>query len=438
MSTSTDIGRKSVEWPAIRTGDGIATMLAVGDGLFDEDDEIDAGFVPDAPDRLWRHPAERGAELAAANMAGRRVIGRRWPAMVVSFVAGATLVGTMWLFSEPNDRPIDSIETREVTRPEPAVLGPLRFEDVELAWTEDNRESVVGLYLVGPGIDTTTQAFLYRSDGHLITSAHAIAGAEEITAILTDGQQLPAKIVAVDSVSGVAVLKVNTPEVAPAGLFYGIVNVQDTLVAIANSTDDEVVLRAVDLLNQDQVTTMVNADLLSGLLRLTNDLESGWAGSPIVNEHGGVVGMAVTSVEGTNFAIPAQRLQRIADDLIEKQFTEHKPWIGVHLAAGVTETLREERGIRGGALITRVFPNTPADQGGLASGDVIISINGMGVNSKEDLSQALRAGKPGDEVALRYSRLISPNGLQNTRLETNTFTPEILRTTVVLGAQPAV
>lgn len=413
--------------------------MSVGDGVFDEDDAF-SGEVPDAPDRLWQHPSERGAALAAANMAGRNVVGRRWPAMVVSFVAGATLVGTVWLFTEPDNRPIDDIVVNEITPDtEPIIQGPIALNEWEIDVSKENVDAVVGLYLTGETTNDTAQAFLFRSDGHLITSAHGIAGAIEITAMMADGQKLPATIVATDSVSGVAVLKVNTPEVEPVGWYEGSVNVQDRLVGIATQAEDgRAIVQSIDLLNRDQVTSMPNTDMLSGLFRLSSGLEGSWSGSPIVNEHGGVVAMAVTSAEGNNYAIPAQRLRRVAEDLIANQATDHKAWIGVHMAAGLTPDVMESRGIRGGVLITRVFNGTPADRAGLSAGDVVIGVDGFDVNATSDLAQALRTGEPGDEITIRYSRLVPPDLTNITKNDPEAYEPETFLAVVTLGAQPIV
>lgn len=390
-----------------------------------------------APDRLWRHPAELGAEQAAANLAERRAGGRRWPGLVMSFLAGATMVGAIWLFSDTPEPTIEVI-TQNVISPAAAptvrVDGPIGFDD----WAEQisalNRSSVIGLHLGGEAPTDQAQAMLFRDDGHLITSAHAIAGASDITAVLPDGSATPAQLVAADPVSGVAVIKIASPELPAPTYSDGRVAPRDRLVGIAVRADDGGrLVRAVDVLDDDQVAVLPGGDLLSGLFRLSNELDSSWAGAPIVDENGGIVAMAVTSVDGTNYAVPTALARDVGADLIRDGTTEHVAWLGVHIAPqGLTEQLKAERDLLGGALLTRVWNQTPAARGGLSAGDVIVGFGSVNVLENEDLLSALRSAAPGDVVEIRYSRRIA-SGPQE-------WDPpavvEILTTTVVLDAQP--
>jgi len=189
-------------------------MGTLGEGTY-EDGPFEGELLP-AQDRLWRHPAERGAEQAAANLEARRVHGRRWPAMFVSFIAGCSVVGLAWLMQDEPPAPIieysfEEVEPVEVSLPD----GPLSFDE----WANDiavsNRHSVVGLHLGGDVRHEMAQAIMFATDGHLITSAHALLGAENIAVTLADETREPAQLVAADPVSGIAVLKINAPDLPP-------------------------------------------------------------------------------------------------------------------------------------------------------------------------------------------------------------------------------
>ena len=178
----------------------------MGEGFEEEDGPIEPDVLLPAQDRLWRHPAERGAEQAAANLAARRTHGRSWPSMFVSFVAGCCVVGIAWMLTD-TDEParIEEVLVNEIIPEEVAFEGPLSFDD----WVNDvaqlNRTSVVALHLGGDASQEVVQAILLRDDGHLMTSAQAIAGAEDITAEFPGGSG-PAELLASDAVSGIAVL----------------------------------------------------------------------------------------------------------------------------------------------------------------------------------------------------------------------------------------
>ena len=159
-------------------------MALVGEGS--TSDTPDGGELPHAQDRLWRHPAERGAEQAAANLAARKTGGRNWSNHIMSFIAGGAVVGLVWLLQTEPEVPVAQNTVIEFADRPVADTVPDRLSfDV---WVEDvarpNRMSVVSLHLAGDVEQNLAQSVRLGTDGHLITSAHAIAGAEEIWAAL--------------------------------------------------------------------------------------------------------------------------------------------------------------------------------------------------------------------------------------------------------------
>ncbi|MGI9606758.1 MAG: S1C family serine protease [Acidimicrobiales bacterium] len=411
----------------------------MGEGRYDDDPDDSGELVP-APDRLWRHPAELGAEQAAANLAARRALGRRWPSMTVSFIAGATLVALAWIFTgnEPSPDTSASVEVVDVPTV-PVIEGPPGFDEWANAIAENHRGSVVALHMEGDMEWPRANAILYDTGGFLLTSAHAIDGANIIFAKLSTGLEVPAEVIASDEVSGVAVLKVPSPELDPPTFSPGNVAPLDRLVGLAAHTDDEgALVRGVQILGEEHVASLPNGDLLSGLYRLSDELDDTWAGAPIIDENGGIVAMAVRARSGANYAIPTTLAREVAYDLIDTGRTETVGWLGVSLdPQTISEDLREERDVPGGVLVRRVWDQTPAARGGLVAGDVIIGLGSVNVLELGDLQTALRALPPGEAVELRYSRRVVPN---DPILDVNdpTFTGERHSTTIVLGAQPYV
>ncbi len=373
------------------------------------DDNVDgpAGAPLPADDRLWRHPAERGAEQAAANLAARRAVGRRWPAMVMSFVAGASLVGLAWIFDDNQPPIIEETTIQEIT-PTTATLpvdGPLRFDDWAGEIAQMNINSVIGLRMGEGAARANANAILYADDGHLITSAHAIGSAEDITATLPSGATIPAQVVAADAVSGVAVLKINSPELPPPSFGKDLAVLPgDRLVAIGGrGMDPDDAIRTVDLVAKDAVTKVVGGDLVSGLMRLSGDIDGSWAGAPIVDEHGGIIAMTVEAADGSPFAIPTGTAREIAADLIDTGETDHKAWLGIDTRV-MSDSLLEDRQLRGGVLVFRVWERTPAAQAGVQAGDVIVGAGSVNILARDDLGLVLRAARPGDEIDLRIAR----------------------------------
>lgn len=411
-------------------------------------DEPLEGVMMPAPDRLWRHPAERGAEQAAANLAARRVYGRRWPSMLMSFIAGCTVVATAWIFqNEPRTPIVEGPTVYEIApSTQPVVAGPISLN----TWAEEvaqiNSTSIVGLQLGGNPRHEMAQAILLTDDGHLITSAHALLGADSelITAVLPDGKQIPAKLVGSDSVSGVAVLKVTSPELPPPT--YGDelqVLAGDRLVALAHQPDaTRSTVRTIDLLGKEHVASLPNDDLLSGLFRLSDDLEDWWSGAAILDEDGGIVAMAVESRTGGHFAIPTKLARQVAREIIEVGVVDHKAWLGVDGLVELSDGIKQQRGLLGGLLILRVWDETPAAKAGLVAGDIIVGAGTVNVLDRTDLRLVMATLDPGDTIELRYSRstpTITPqDGTPQDRMtyETPRVDSEIYTTSVTVGAAP--
>ena len=389
---------------------------------------------PEAQDRLWRHPAERGAAQAEANLAARQTMGRNWPSLVMSFIAGGALVGLAWILQDSAQAPIEESTTVEIAAPEVTDIGPLSFD----AWADDvaqlNRHSVVGLRLDGTPRHEEAQAIRLGTNGYLITSAHALDGAENIGVLLSDGSPTtPAQILGTDPVSGVAVLKINATNLDPPTFADdGEVAARDRLVALAQSSADSGPRAlAVDVLGNDQVAPLPGTSLLSGLFRLSADLADPWSGAAVLEENGGIVAMTVEARNGSHYAIPVSTARKVAQELIDTGTVSHRAWLGVEMD-DLSEGIMTERELLGGVLMSRVWDETPAARGGLLAGDIIIGIDDANILDPLDLQLHLGTLTPGDSVDIHYSRVDVPpqSGTGELDLSGETFT-----TTVTVGAR---
>ena len=411
-------------------------MSAVGDGIDaigGPEDESFGAPLP-APDRLWRHPAERGAEQAAANLAARGVGERRWPPMLMSFIAGGVFVGLAWLLTEAEPAPLVQTVTQEVSAPttQVALRGPVAWSDWAESVAGPNRSSVVALHLGDGATRPIVNGILYADDGHLIASAHALGDTTEITAALNDGRQMPVEVVATDLVSGVAVLKIPSPELPPPTFSTGRVAAGDRLVGIASS-DGEVPVREVVVLAKDQALSLSSGAVLSGLYRLSGELDHTWSGAAVVDENGGIIGLAVTTATGTDAAIPAEDFRYIASQMVAGEQVVYRSWLGIERATP-TSSLLEQRDLAGGQLIQRVWDGTPAARAGLVAGDIIVGFGSVNVLDTQDLVEAIAVTEPGETVEIRFSRRVASDGPQSQDLDAAAMTYEIRTTDVELGA----
>jgi serine protease Do len=151
----------------------------------------------------------------------------------------------------------------------------------------------------------------------------------------------------------------------------------------------------------------------SGGVRFTDFLQTdasinpGNSGGPLVNLAGEVIGVNTAIVQGANgigFAIPADRAQRVVDELL--RFGELQPlWTGLLL-----ETIDPELAQRGGlvvsrgALVMRVFAGSPAARAGVRQGDVVVGVEGRPVAAREDVWTAFHSVAPGEPILLELRR----------------------------------
>ena len=361
-------------------------------------------------------------------------MGRNWPSLVMSFIAGGALVGLAWILQDSAQAPIEESTTVEIAAPEVTDIGPLSFD----AWADDvaqlNRHSVVGLRLDGTPRHEEAQAIRLGTNGYLITSAHALDGAENIGVLLSDGSPTtPAQILGTDSVSGVAVLKINATNLDPPTFADdGEVAARDRLVALAQSSADSGPRAlAVDVLGNDQVAPLPGTSLLSGLFRLSADLADPWSGAAVLEENGGIVAMTVEARNGSHYAIPVSTARKVAQELIDTGTVSHRAWLGVEMD-DLSEGIMTERELLGGVLMSRVWDETPAARGGLLAGDIIIGIDDANILDPLDLQLHLGTLTPGDSVDIHYSRVDVPpqSGTGELDLSGETFT-----TTVTVGAR---
>ena len=358
--------------------------------------------------------------------------------MVVSFIAGGAFVGMIWLLQTQAQSPIDISVTNEVApSTSEAILGPLSFDDYINEVVSLNRESVAGLYLGGEPHHEVIQAIRLGTDGHLITSAQALIGAEDIRVVFANGTDAAGRIVATDPVSGIGVLKVNAPNLPPPTFGDDSeVMVSDQLVVLANSSMGDAHARSITVLGEQQVISTPRGGLLSGLFRLSNDLDAGWAGAAVLEDSGGIVAMTVEARNGSHYAVPIDEAREVAQQLIDTGVVDYKAWLGVEMVE-LSEGIKAERGLLRGVLLSRVWDETPAARGGLVAGDIIVSIGSTNVIDKQDLAEALRTLSPGETVDIRYSRVLAREAPPSAGTDNTTeATSDLYTATVTVGARP--
>lgn len=245
--------------------------------------------------------------------------------------------------------------------------------------------------------------------GIVVTNAHVIEGASRIVVTTLDGQELEAQVLGSDRDSDLAVLKVegrNLPA-APLGsssdLWIG-----ETVVAIGNPFGlSHTVTVGVLSARGRSVPSEGGERVFTDFLQTDASINPGNSGGPLVNLAGQVIGINTAIVSGANgigFAIPADRARRVVDDLL--RFGELKPlWTGLRLRTLDPEMARRyDLSVTRGVLVERVYRGSPGERGGLREGDIVLSVQGQPVSSREDVTTALYSVPVGTPLSLEIRR----------------------------------
>ncbi|HEX4648580.1 MAG TPA: DegQ family serine endoprotease [Steroidobacteraceae bacterium] len=245
--------------------------------------------------------------------------------------------------------------------------------------------------------------------GYILTNAHVVENANEITVTLQDGRDLKAEVVGSDAPSDVAVLKVKPEGLAQVQLGDSTkLEVGDFVVAIGNpfGLQHTVTSGIVSGLSR----TGINPDTYEDFIQTDASINPGNSGGALVNLRGELIGIntAILSRSGGNigigFAIPVNMARSVMEQLI-KFGSVKRGVLGVSMYA-MTPDIARSLGLNNatGALVSQVVDGSPAAKAGIHAGDVITSVNGQSVKSNGELHNTIGLMRVGDKVDIGLVR----------------------------------
>ncbi len=249
---------------------------------------------------------------------------------------------------------------------------------------------------------------IVSKEGHILTNHHVIAGMTEIRVQLTDGRNVPARLVGSDPATDVAVLVMNEKNVIPLALGNSDgIRVGQQVFAVGNPYGlEESVSRGIISAKGRKTTTD------SGVEFIQHDaaVNQGNSGGPLLNIRGEIIGInsqiysQTGGFQGISFAIPSNTAKRIMDSII-KRGKMTRPFLGVSMQV-VTPVLARNFGLpdTSGALITQVVKGSPADQAGILPGDVVRAVDGSPIKDAHQFRDAIETAEVGRTVALGIMR----------------------------------
>jgi len=244
---------------------------------------------------------------------------------------------------------------------------------------------------------------IYREEGYILTRNSVVKGQEQLEVTFSDGRKYPAHYVGGDEETGLAVVKVDVPNLKPAPLGDSkAVSVGSWIAIIGNSygVSPSVSLGVVNGIRED------------GLIQLSANVSPGNSGSAVFNTQGQLVGILIAQINACDtafeppswhalseggLALSIHRVHRTAEEIIANS-SRRRGWLGVTAEALPTSN--------GGwrARISRVYENGPAESAGLMVGDVITAINGKPLSSFAELIEWAENVQPSQSVTLTLER----------------------------------
>jgi Do/DeqQ family serine protease len=246
--------------------------------------------------------------------------------------------------------------------------------------------------------------------GYIVTNAHVVENASEITVTLQDGRDLKAEVVGSDEPSDVAVLKVKSDgTLVQIGLGDSAkVEVGDFVLAIGNpfGLQHTVTSGIISGLSRSGI----NPDGYEDFIQTDASINPGNSGGALVNLRGELIGIntAILSRSGGNigigFAIPVNMAHSVMDQLI-KYGSVKRGQLGVSMYT-VTPDIAHALGLPNatGALVSQIVDGSPAQKAGIHVNDVITSVNSQQVKSNSELRNSIGLLRVGDKVEIGLLR----------------------------------
>ena len=265
--------------------------------------------------------------------------------------------------------------------------------------------------------------FVYSRDGLIVTNAHVVPrGTTKITVVFSNGDRVPGHLFSSNPAADLALVKVDGyAKLPPPVEFADSTKLQAGQWAIAIgeplALQKSVSVGVVSGFNRDEPITGEDQQtrLFKGLLQTSAPINPGNSGGPLIDYDGRVIGVnqstaAPSSAQGIGFAIPANTVTQTAMALAKAPGQTVNAsgtgtgvgYLGVQLGP-IDNNVRTQINYKdqGGVVIGQVQSGQAADQAGLEPGDVIQSINGKQVSQISDVTNTVKATKPGQTVSLR-------------------------------------
>jgi 2-alkenal reductase len=322
----------------------------------------------------------------------------------------APTTGTAALSEQANKLVISSTEVESAVTKTVASVGPAV---VTIVGTIPGQRDFFGFsadqQVSGSGV-------IIMPDGHILTNNHVVEDAQDLTVVLADGEQRPAKLVGADKFADIAIIKIDgtIPASAKLGNSDKLV-AGESVIAIGSPLGDlkntvtvgviSATGRSLDSGSGYQLMDMIQTDAA---------INHGNSGGPLVDLAGEVIGINTMIVrgsgassdtaEGLGFAVPSNTARAIAEQIIQKGYFA-RPYMGIRYQ-WITPDIASMYNlpVEWGAYVAQLDANSPAAKAGIQRGDIITKIGGQTLDDSHPYINALFAQSPGSTIQLEAVR----------------------------------
>lgn len=349
--------------------------------------------------------------------------------LLLSFVmGGAGAFGTLFLISDNQalahrlgiaSLGVNTTETKKVILEESSAIIDAVTKVSPSVVSITTTKNVVDFFGQAAQQNGAGTGFILTNDGYIATNKHVASDkGTTYTVILNDGRNFDAKIVAVDPVNDLAILKIDASGLPTVELGDSDqLKVGQTVIAIGNALGQFQNTVTTGVLSaKDRQLSASGGDgqsvALENLLQTDAAINPGNSGGPLVNITGQVVGIdtaVASSAQGIGFAIPINVVKK-AITSAEQTGTITRPSLGVRYIP-ITKDIAQlnQLSVDHGALVVRgqraielaVIPGSPADKAGIEENDIILEINGDQINEQHSLSGLIQKYTVGDTVKVK-------------------------------------
>jgi serine protease Do len=261
--------------------------------------------------------------------------------------------------------------------------------------------------------------YIISSDGYIVTNDHVAGNATKITVTLTDGRSFDAKVIGSDNASDICLLKIDGDDLP----FVTLGNSDDIIIgewviALGNP------FGLFELNDKPTVTvgvvsaTGMNLDAINNryylnMIQTDASINGGNSGGPLVNSLGEVIGMNTliftsgnsSGSIGLGFAIPVNKIKKIIEELKEKGSIDRNFEIGMRIQT-IDEGIAQYYHLKStkGVIVTKIYPNTPAERGDIEVGDIIVDVEGFKINNENTMFSVFHEFRTGQTITVKIIR----------------------------------